>query len=171
MEARVVEEREAQRQRIEELVGFVSTLGAAMGRTMPASLVLPLPQAATPVSTTILLIMFQLDIGHTRKNMQSQTYNMVLVVTAVVVCGVVVAVVVFGWWWCWWRCIDMYVLDGHRAVCFLAGVGNLSVQGRFCRNFLLTVSFSFFSASIGRGIESNWRVAGFTDWSIAGTTA
>ncbi|XP_066389193.1 uncharacterized protein [Miscanthus floridulus] len=48
MEARAVEEREAQRQRIEELVGFVSTLGAAMGRTMPASLVLPLPQAATP---------------------------------------------------------------------------------------------------------------------------
>jgi len=93
MEARAVEEREAQRQRIEELVGFVSTLGAAMGRTMPASLVLPLPQAATPVSTNILLIMFQPDIGHTRKNMQSQTYNMVLVVTAVVV---------VVWWWQLW---------------------------------------------------------------------
>jgi hypothetical protein len=58
-----------------------------------------------------------------------------VVVGAVVVVAVAVPVLVLGWWWCWWRCIDIYVLDGHRAVCFLAGFGNLTVQGRFCRNF------------------------------------
>jgi hypothetical protein len=63
--------------------------------------------------------------------MQSQTYN--VVVAAVVVLAVVI--VVFGWWWCWWWCIDIYVFDSHRAVCFLAGFGNLTVQERFCRNF------------------------------------
>jgi hypothetical protein len=58
----------------------------------------------------------------------------VVAVAAVVVLAVVI--VVFGWWWwCWWWCIDIYVFDGHRAVCFLAGFGNLTVQGRFCRNF------------------------------------
>jgi hypothetical protein len=61
--------------------------------------------------------------------MQSQTCNVVVVVVAVVVLAVVI--VVFGWWWCWWRCIDIYVFDDHRVVCFLAGFGNLTVQGRF----------------------------------------
>ena len=58
--------------------------------------------------------------------------------------GVVVVVeVVVCWWW-----INIYLAIGHRAVfvplicgcrplCrfFLAGFGNLPVQGRFCRNF------------------------------------
>jgi hypothetical protein len=57
MEARHHAEQEAQRQRMEELVGFVSSLSAAMGRPIPATLFAPLPQATTAVSTNILLTM------------------------------------------------------------------------------------------------------------------
>ena len=67
--------------------------------------------------------------------------------------GVVVVVeVVVCWWW-----INIYLAIGHRAVfvplicgcrpsClfFLAGFGNLPVQGRFCRNFQLIVLCFFF---------------------------
>ena len=67
--------------------------------------------------------------------------------------GVVVVVeVVVCWWW-----INIYLAIGHRAVfvplicgcrpsCrfFLAGFGNLHLQGRFCRNFQLIVLCFFF---------------------------
>jgi hypothetical protein len=84
----------AEQQRLEELVGFVSSLGAAMGRTIPASLITPLPQPATPVSTNILVTLFQPDIGNTRKNMQSQTCNVLVVALAAVVAVAVAMVVV-----------------------------------------------------------------------------
>ncbi|XP_066386008.1 ATP-citrate synthase alpha chain protein 3-like [Miscanthus floridulus] len=54
---------------------------------------------------------------------------------------VVTAVVVVVWWWQLW-------CSGG------GGVGG-----------------GVLISSIGRGIESNWRVTGFTDWSVAGTTA
>ena len=67
--------------------------------------------------------------------------------------GVVMVVeVVVCWWW-----INIYLAISHRAVfvplicgcrpsCrfFLAGFGNLPVQGRFCRNFQLIVLCFFF---------------------------
>jgi hypothetical protein len=53
-------------------VGFVSSLGTAMDRSIPASLITPLAQPATPVSTNILVTLFRPDIGQTRKNMPSQ---------------------------------------------------------------------------------------------------
>ena len=65
---------------------------------------------------------------------------------------VVVVEVVVCWWW-----INIYLAIGHRAVfvplicgcrpsCqfFLAGFGNLPVQGRFYRNFQLIVLCFFF---------------------------
>ena len=42
------------------------------------------------------------------------------------------------------RAIHIYVHVGHRAVGFLAGFGNLTVQGRCCQNFVLTVLCFFF---------------------------
>jgi hypothetical protein len=39
-----------------------------------------------------------------------------------------------GGWSLQWLAMsyDIYVVVGHRAVRFLAGFGNLTVQGRFC---------------------------------------
>ena len=42
------------------------------------------------------------------------------------------------------RAIHIYVHVDHRAIGFLAGFRNLTVQGRCCRNFVLTVLCFFF---------------------------
>ena len=42
------------------------------------------------------------------------------------------------------RAVDIYVHVDHRAVGFLAGFGNLTVDGRCYRNFVLIVLCFFF---------------------------
>jgi hypothetical protein len=45
-------------------------------------------------------------------------------------------------WMCGLRAV--YVLSAIEPASFFAGFGNLPVQGKFCRNFLLIVLFSLF---------------------------
>jgi hypothetical protein len=85
--------------------------------------------------------------------------EVVVLVVVVAVVGVILVVVVvnFGNTWIYssaWikniyvvvghRAVHIYVHVSHRAVGFLAGFGNLTVQGRCCRNFVLIVLCSFF---------------------------
>ena len=51
----------------------------------------------------------------------------------------------------WLGCLRVHV--GHRAVGFLVGFGNLTVQGRCCRNFVLTVLCFFFCREEPVGAE------------------
>ena len=54
------------------------------------------------------------------------------------------------------RAVHIYVHVGHHAVGFLAGFGNLTVQGRCCRNLVLTVSCFFFCREEPVGAEPEY---------------
>ena len=54
------------------------------------------------------------------------------------------------------RAVHIYVHIGHRAVGFLAGFGNLTVQGRCCQNFVLTVLCFFFCREEPVGAEPEY---------------
>ena len=52
--------------------------------------------------------------------------------------------------------VHIYVHVGHRVVGFLTGFGNLTVQGRCCRNFVLTVLCFFFYKEEPIGAEPEY---------------